>query len=119
MGNVMHGNELRRKISIQKRSTTLDDYGQQIDVWTEVVSTMASMRAARRSLEREAGMQVGGSLTHTIATRYQAVLTPPLEVAAWRIVYNGRIIGIISARILEEKDKWIVFDCLEGSMNGS
>ena len=115
----MFAAQLRHKISIQKRSSTLDSYGQQPDTWTEVAAVRADIRPARRSDERLAGKQMGTGLTHTIAVRYQAALTPPLETSAWRIVFDGRIIGIVSGRILNEASRWIVFDCIEGSLDGS
>ncbi len=113
----MHANECRHTIQIQKKSVSLDDYGQQVNTWTTFVTTKASIRPAKAQ-ERMQGSQMTASLTHTIATRYQAVLGAPIAMAAMRILFNGRVINILSARILEEKNQWIVFDCVEGSLDG-
>lgn len=113
----MHANECRHTIQIQNKSVSLDAYGQQVNTWTTLVTTKASIRPARGS-EKVSGNQVTGSLTHTIATRYQSALGAPIAMAAMRILFNGRVINILSARILEEKNQWIVFDCVEGSLDG-
>jgi SPP1 family predicted phage head-tail adaptor len=115
----MHANECRHTIQIQQKSVSLDDYGQQVNTWTTLVTTKASIRPARRSEEKVSGGQVMGSLTHTIATRYQSDLGLPIDMAAMRILFNSRVINIVSARILEEKNRWIVFDCIEGSIDGA
>ena len=114
----MHANECRHTIKIQQKSVSLDDYGQQVNTWTTLATTKASIRAARRSEEKVSGNQMTGTLTHTIATRYQAALSSPVAMAAMRILFDGRIINVISARILEEKNRWVVFDCIEGSLDG-
>lgn len=114
----MHANECRHTIQIQKKSVTLDAYGQQVNAWATLATTKASIRAAGRSVEKMSGNQMTEMLTHTIATRYQIAFGLPAEMSAMRIVFNGRIIGIVSARILEEKNLWVVFDCVEGSLDG-
>ena len=114
----MHANECRHTIQIQNKSVSLDAYGQQVNTWTTLVTTKASIRAAGRSSEKVSGGQITSSLTHTIATRYQAALGEPIAMAAMRILFNGRVINILSTRILEEKNQWIVFDCVEGSLDG-
>lgn len=114
----MHANECRHTIRIEKKSVSLDAYGQQVNTWTTLVTTKASIRPAGGSSEKVSGGQMTSALTHTIATRYQAVLGAPVAIAALRIVFNERIINIVSARILEEKNHWIVFDCIEGSLDG-
>ena len=114
----MHANECRHTIQIQNKSVSLDAYGQQVNTWTTLVTTKASIRAAGRSSEKVSGGQITSSLTHTIATRYQAALGEPIAMAAMRILFNGRVINILSARILEEKNQWIVFECVEGSLDG-
>ena len=114
----MHANECRHTTQIQNKSVSLDAYGQQVNTWTTLVTTKASIRAAGRSSEKVSGGQITSSLTHTIATRYQAALGEPIAMAAMRILFNGRVINILSARILEEKNQWIVFDCVEGSLDG-
>lgn len=113
----MHANQLIHPIAIQSRSSVQDSYGQQIDEW----STVAEVRSYIRPIggrERLAGMQIGSTLTHTVGVRYQSVLAPPLDVGSWRVKFGDRLLNITSARILEEKNKWIILDCIEGSENG-
>jgi len=114
----MHANECRHTIQIQNKSVSLDAYGQQVNTWATVGKTKASIRPAGSSSEKVSGGQMTSALTHTIATRYQAVLGAPIGMAAMRILFNGRVINILSARILDEKNQWIVFNCVEGSLDG-
>lgn len=114
----MHSNECRHTIQIQQKSVSLDAYGQQANTWTTLATTKASIRPAGRLSEKVMGGQITAALTHTIATRYQTALGEPIGLAAMRILFNGRVINILSARILEEKNQWVVFDCIEGSLDG-
>lgn len=114
----MHSNECRHSIQIQRRSTTLDSYGQQITTWETIATTKASIRAAGRSTEKVSANQITATLTHSIATRYQSAFGLPIGMSAMRIIFNTRVINIVSARILEEKNQWVVFDCVEGSLDG-
>lgn len=113
----MHANECRHLISIQRRSTTKDDYGQNVNTWATVSTTRASIRP-KGGLEAVAGREMQAKLSHTVAVRYQATLVPPLEASTWRILFGTRILNIITSRNLEEKNRWIVFECDEGSRDG-
>lgn len=110
--------QCRSPIQIQKKSVSLDAYGQQVNVWVTIADTMANIRPASKSLERMQGNQMTGTLTHTILTHYQTIFGNPIEMAGLRILFNSRVIGIVSARILEEKNLWVVFDCIEGTLDG-
>ena len=113
----MHANECRHLITIQRRSAALDSYGQKVNTWETVATTRANIRPVG-GREKVSGMEMMAKLTHTIAVRYQAVLIPPLEASTWRILFGSRVLNIINSRNLEEKNRWIVFECDEGSRDG-
>lgn len=113
----MHANKCRHLITIQRRSATLDDYGQKVSAWSTVATTRANIRPVG-GREKVSGMEMMATLTHTVAVRYQAALVPPLEASTWRIMFGTRILNIITSRNLEEKNRWIVFECEEGSLDG-
>ena len=109
--------KLDKRITLQSRSATLDDYGQQSNSWTDVATVWANIKPVS-GREKMKAMQVDSILSHTVAVRYNATFMPPRTVDAWRIVYNGRYFNIIAAMDLEEARQYIIFDCLEGSIDG-
>lgn len=116
--NIGH---LDKRITIERRSTTLDAYGQQLDAWTTVANCWANIRPIG-GRERIAAMQTQADLTHTVAVRYNIHLLPPQEISAYRIIYQTpageRIFNITSVRDVDESRRFIVFDCVEGPRDG-
>ena len=110
--------KLDKRITLQSRSATIDDYGQQINSWTDVATVWANIKPVS-GREKMKAMQVDSILSHTVAVRYNATFMPPRTVDAWRIVYNGRYFNIIAAMDLDEARKYIIFDCTEGSIDGN
>lgn len=110
---------LDKRITIQRRSSTKDSYGQEIDSWTTIAQVWAQVKPmGGRERMRTAAMVVESILTHTVTVRYSDSLMPPLEADAWRILYGSRILNISSSRDVEEDKRFIEFDCTEGSING-
>lgn len=110
---------LDKRITIQRRSSTKDSYGQEIDSWTTIAQVWAQVKPmGGRERMRTAAMVVESILTHTVTVRYSDTLMPPLEADAWRILYGSRILNISSSRDVEEDKRFIEFDCTEGSING-
>ena len=108
---------LDKRISIESRSATLDSYGQEINSWSVVGVVWANVKPVG-GREKMKAMQVDSLLTHTVAIRFDKRFMPPRTVDAWRIVYDGRLFNIVSAMDLDEAGKYIIFDCVEGSIDG-
>ncbi len=113
----MFAGQLRHTITIQRRTSTLDDYGQKVNTWSTVATTRANIRPVGGK-EQKAGMEMMAKLTHTVAVRYQSALVPPLEASTWRVMFGTRVLNIVNSRNLEEKNRWIIFECEEGSRDG-
>ena len=110
---------LDKRITIQRRSSTKDSYGQEIDSWTTIAQVWAQVKPmGGRERMRNTAMVVESILTHTVTVRYSDTLMPPLEADAWRILYGSRIFNISTSRDVEEDKRFIEFDCTEGSVNG-
>lgn len=110
---------LDKRVSIQRRSATLDSYGQELDSWTTIAQVWAQVKPlSGKERVRNAAMVVESLLTHTVTVRYSASLMPPLEADAWRILYGTRIFNITASRDVDEDRRFIEFDCSEGSING-
>jgi len=114
----MKAGQLDKRVTIQRRSGTLDAYGQPVAGWADVATVWANVRPIG-TVERLRSMELRTSISHTIAVRYQPVLAHPVESGAWRILYAGRILAVTGSRDLEEAGRWIVFDCVEGPVDGA
>lgn len=110
---------LDKRVSIQRRSSTKDSYGQEIDSWTTIAQVWAQVKPlGGKERMRNTAMVVESILTHTVTVRYSESLMPPLEADAWRILYGSRFFNISTSRDVDEDRRFIEFDCTEGSING-
>lgn len=109
---------LRHKVTIQKPGTGLDAYGQILaNAWVNVAVVWADIKPIG-GRERLRSFAIESTLTSTIMVRYRADLMPPLTADAWRIVHGNRLYAIQGARVVDERNRWIIFDCAEGPING-
>lgn len=110
-----------KRITLQSRSATLDDYGQQINSWSDIATVWANVKPIS-GREKLRSMAIESTLTHTVAIRYDVRFMPPETVDAWRIKYvtpgGERIFNITAARDMDEARKYIIFDCTEGNEVG-
>lgn len=113
----MFAGQLRHAITVQRRTSTQDDYGQKVNTWSAVATVKADIRPVG-GREQKAAMEMMAKLTHTVAVRFQTALVPPLEASAWRVLFGTRVLNIVNSRNLEEKNRWIIFECEEGSRDG-
>ena len=114
----MSSGKLHHRIKIQKRNRTLDMYGQRQDSWEDYLSVRANVRPVS-GMEKIASMSVVASLTHTILVRYRNEFRFPLKVASMRVLFDERVFDIDSVRNLEERNRWAVLNCVEGSVDGN
>ena len=112
---------LDKRITLQSRSATLDDYGQELNSWNNVATVWASIMPIG-GREKLRAMAIESELTHTVAIRYDVRFLPPKTVDAWRISYTTpagvRIFNITAARDVDEGRRTIIFDCTEGNEVG-
>jgi SPP1 family predicted phage head-tail adaptor len=113
--------KLNKRITLQSRSATLDDYGQELNTWLDVATVWANVKPIS-GREKLRSMAIESELTHTVSIRYRLNFMPPKTVDAWRINYTTpagvRIFNITSARDVDEERKYIIFDCTEGNEVG-
>lgn len=112
---------LRNRITLQSRSSTLDSYGQELNVWLDIATIWANIMPIG-GREKLRSMAIQTDLTHTVQVRYDVRFLPPSKADAWRIKYvtpaGTRIFNIVGARDVDEKRKSIIFDCTEGNEVG-
>ena len=115
----MRISKLQQRIIIQRRSSTLDAYGQEINSWTNIGTVWAEVKplSGREKLRTNA-MVVESQLTHQVTVRYSALFLPSVDADAWRIMFGTRIFNITASWNVDEADKTIIFDCTEGTLDG-
>jgi SPP1 family predicted phage head-tail adaptor len=115
----MRISKLQQRITVQRRSTTLDAYGQEINSWTNIGIVWAEVKTLRGAEKlRTNAMVVESQLTHQVTVRYSALFLPSIDADAWRILLGTRIFNITASWNVDEADKTIVFDCTEGTLDG-
>lgn len=115
----MRISKLQQRITVQRRSTTLDAYGQEINSWINIGTVWAEVKPlSGREKMRSNAMVVEAELTHQVTVRYSELFTPSTTADAWRILFGTRIFNITASMNIDEADKTIIFDCTEGSFDG-
>jgi SPP1 family predicted phage head-tail adaptor len=107
----------KHRISVQSRSSALDAFGQQTSAWSTVATVWADIVPSSGLEKQRAGM-VGASLTHSVAVRYTPLFLPAITAAAYRILYGTRVLNITAVMDVGEEHVFILFDCVEGSLDG-
>ena len=108
---------LRKRITLQQQSPSVDSYGQQIATWTDVATVWALIEP---SVGRElmAAQAVSLDQPTTITIRWQPAFASPKAVAAMRAVYNGRLFNIHSVENEEERNRTLTLLASEGLNDG-
>lgn len=116
----MRISKLQQRITIQRRSSTLDAYGQEINSWSDIGTVWAEVKPlSGREKMRTNAMVVESQLTHQVTVRYSTLFLPSTTADAWRILFESRIFNITASWNVDEADKTIIFDCTEGSLDGN
>ena len=115
----MRISKLKHRINVQSRNTTLDAYGQQINSWTSIATVWAEIKPlSGKEKTRMNDMLVESQLTHQVTVRFSTLFLPAIEADGWRILFGSRVLNIVASMNIDEDDKFLVFDCTEGSLDG-
>lgn len=114
---VLSAGTLRRRITLQQQSTSVDAYGQPVVTWADVATIWASLEP---SFGREliAAQAVNLDQPTTITIRWQSAFSNPRSVAAMRAVYKGRIFNIHSVQNEDERNSMLTLIASEGLNDG-
>lgn len=108
---------LNRRISIEALPETEDIHGQPTGDWAPVCRVWANIKPIS-TRERLQAMAMTGNISHTVAIRYRSSLADPKTVAAMRVKYGSRVFNIKGCRDHEEGHRFLILDCIEGSVDG-
>ena len=115
--SVICAGALRRRITLQTRTTTQDSFGGQSTTWIDVASVWASIEpSGGRELMTAQAMNIEAPSTITI--RWQPAFRDPKAVAAMRAVYGSRIYNIHASENPEERNSVLVLLASEGLNDG-
>jgi len=110
--------KLNRRIQVEAKSSTTDDYGQPVEAWAAVGGKVwANIRSMSVS-EQVQGMQMTSRVSHTIAIRYKSELVPSMKAGMYRVKYLNRIFNIRGAMDYEEGHRYMILMCEEGTVDG-
>ena len=115
----MHINpgDLKRRITLQQRSTTQDAMGGQVTTWSDLLTVWASIEplSGRALVNAQA---VATEVSHKITLRWQSALADPKVVSALRISYKGRFFNIAAALNENENNNVLILLASEGLNDG-
>lgn len=114
----LRAGDLRHLVSVQQRSTTLDSYGQQATLWTEVGQVYAQIEGLSMR-ELVAAKAVASEVTHQITVRYDDSLwADPRTAATLRIVYGSRYFDLHGAINEDERNRTVTLLASESLARG-
>lgn len=104
--------DLKRQVTIEQRSTVKDGWGQELTSWTTFCTARAAIEQVSGSESVQGGAQVGGT-RHNVTIRYRPGIRQDM-----RVIYQGRVLEIVS--VLDEftGHRRITLECVEGLTRG-
>jgi SPP1 family predicted phage head-tail adaptor len=100
--------QLNRRVTIQRPSTSQDEYGQPTDDWQEFITTWARISTITGKELYALGPGFTAQVTHNISIRWRSGVT-----SAMRINYRGRIFQVQSVSDPDENRVELDILCLE------
>ncbi len=113
----MNPGRLDQRLVFEERTTSKDELGGALTVWTSVATVWARMQELS-GRELFAAQAANSEVTHHITIRYQPVFANPLEVATMRISLGSRRFNIHTSSNIGERNEWIVVQASEGLNDG-
>lgn len=108
----MLAGQLRKRITVQVRSTATDSVGSQATTWSDVCTLWASVEPTGGK-EILAGEAMRGVSVFTITTRYYPGITPKN-----RILFEGVPYDILNINDTDQRHRELVMTCQSGLNNG-
>jgi SPP1 family predicted phage head-tail adaptor len=108
----LRSGDLRRRITLQRRTTGQDSVGQAATTWQNVATVWASIDPAT-GREGVIGQALQAEVTHTITIRYR-----PNVTAAMRAVYQGATYNIECVIDVEQRHVAMTLLCTVGLNEG-
>lgn len=113
----MQAGNLRKRVTVQQKSGTQDDFGQFVASWQTVATVWAEVEMAGGS-EQLHTKQVQSEDKYKVTMRYRSEFADPTMVDAWRLNYDGRNLNINAVLFPDMKKRYMTMMCSEGLNDG-
>jgi SPP1 family predicted phage head-tail adaptor len=118
----MRAGELRRKVAIQSRGSSVDSWGQQSTTWSTVLADVPAAIEPLAGRELELAQAINAEISSRVVVRFNPLLVNPAAIAALRVVDQGngvtRYFNVQNARNLDERNRTIELLVSEGLNEG-
>jgi head-tail adaptor len=104
----MRAGQLRHRVRIEYKAKTPDGAAGNSITWALLDVMPADVVPQQPGTESQASHQTAPLLRHTVTMRYRHGITP-----AMRLVFNGRVLQIVSIVNTGELNRELRIDCLE------
>ncbi len=88
----MRSGRLDRRLTLQRRTLTENDYGEAVETWTDLATVWAE-KIPVRGFERYASMQTVAEVEERFKIRYRKDITPLDRVVCAGITYD--VLGVL------------------------
>jgi len=97
----MQAGELDRRITIERYSSSINDFGEEVGAWNELATVWAGKTDVRDS-ERFSAQQVNSTITTRWRIRYLSKIADinPKD----RLTHNGLLYGIVAVKEIGRKE---------------
>lgn len=109
----MQAGNLRKRATLQQKSSTQDDFGQYVVTWSTVASLWCEVEALSGN-ERLQAKAFESEVRYRVTVRFRSEFATPPTVDAWRVLVDGRTLNIVAAMLPDMKKRYVVLDCTEG-----
>lgn len=103
----MRAGRLRRRVQLQSKTTTRNDYGEPVETWSTQATVWARVRVGRGQ-EMRRGDVADAQYTHEIGIRERSDVDE-----RWRALWNGRTLDIVGVSPPEKPGGEMVLMCKE------
>jgi SPP1 family predicted phage head-tail adaptor len=97
----MQAGELDRRITIERYSSSINDFGEEVGAWAAIATVWAS-KADIRDTERFVAQQVNSTITTRFQIRYSSMLADvnPKD----RLTHAGLLYGIVAVKEIGRRE---------------
>ena len=114
----MRAGTLRKRLKLQRRSSSIDDHGGQVFAWTDLDEVWGEI-VPSGGAERAVGEEIRDIAQHMITIRYYPGLTPKDRVFYRdKLAGRDRIFNITNVENVEERNHFMQLTATEGANLG-
>lgn len=113
----MQAANLRKRITLQQRSSSQDGYGQQLTSWTTLFTAWAAIEPVSGA-QLDRARSIYNETSHKVTLRWRAQLNDIRVVGSYRILYGSRVFDVGASMNQDERNRTVVLLCDEGINEG-